>query len=281
MKQRFGVLFSVLLLLGLGGQTWAQETPTTPSTVPATVTAPTAGGDTATITLQVPVSLLAPAAPTIETPDPNADVYPLGMTTLPYTDDKGNNGTAILSLVGVRSKDSNKPAQVVVRVSRIGGKGELEQFDSFSFLGEQMSEAVYDYSPPPAEEKLMGTFAGRQPKKAGKYTYHYTRRQMAQMQIWLSTAVAWSGRQYDLLPGGKTPIRYTANGLSPLPSLLTKLGQSLDNSSGSPASSNTDRPLGDLHYNGPVHVKSYTRKDGTPVRAHTRSAPGTGRSRRP
>jgi hypothetical protein len=34
-------------------------------------------------------------------------------------------------------------------------------------------------------------------------------------------------------------------------------------------------PERDLKYNGPVHVNAYTKKDGTYVREHTRSAPGT------
>ena len=94
-------------------------------------------------------------------------------------------------------------------------------------------------------------------RKHADYSYRYEPSTAAA----LLTATSW--RAYR--PAGRTSTFSTP----------TTTREALPSYSSPRTSTGGSKGLPELKYNGPVSVRGYTRKDGTYVRPHTRSAPGT------
>jgi len=154
--------------------------------------------------------------------------------------------------------------------------GKLELIFTESIPQETAGNMLLDVNRSVEEETKLGSYTS--PKILGlttpstgylwwprdkKYTVRFTGANLQALHGFLEDSREWSA----------PPTRATTTILSDTGSTSTTL---IDTG----RSTTTTHTLPDLKYNGPVYVHGYTRKDGTYVRSHTRSLPGTGRRKR-
>jgi hypothetical protein len=188
--------------------------------------------------------------------DPSAPFQHLGTLTIPYTDKSGKTDLALAVVTAV--KDGRKdPAVYTMQVKYLRVKdGKLEEFEREA-LGEldvpllvALDKTDVGVARPEAETVSTHSDSVRTlpsyTRQRGNYTFQFDSDSARTFGTYARTSQTW----------------FTVS-------------RSFDPDTFDPAKPEAYRGLPDLKYNGPVHVRGYYRKDGTYVRPHTRSAPGT------
>lgn len=213
--------------------------------------------DMATITIRVPSSLIVPPVQNdVDALSESSPVVPLGVVAVPYGTDKEDNLQAIQVISAVRQsgKDTDK-FWLDVKCFRLSSKGDkLELFDGFTVDENETEKFLTSIEPRSPEAAVAINDPNIAPQierniTRGKYTYHYTYNTLHRYHSYASRARSW-------YPRARAWSSYQRTAAA--------------------ERSNSDRNY-ELNTGGSVHVKGYTRKDGTYVRPHTRSAPGSGR----
>jgi hypothetical protein len=276
---------SLLLLATLTAPCHAQQPPTsdTPASqsteaqdsntpkVKAEIANVTSTKTDAYITLRIPADLLQPPPPPEPALDPSAPLTSLGSFTIPFTDDKGNTGTAIMMITAIRQIPGKKGAPpeslipyytLETRYFRLN-KDKIEQFDAFTIRQEEIPVFAENLQETEIEKASVtptdkdGHDISSTPFRiinGAKYHYHFSRYQLASFRRVVNT-----GRQW-IVASNSWYRDYTQRlSLSNSTSTDSRLG-----TGGGKSTPGTD-----------VFVNGYYRKDGTYVHSYTRSRPGT------